>query len=74
MSDYKLGMEFIDESAPFAYGFECGRLWEQLKNKESFQQHVHTENSSQIVMMCEYHERSFEFEEMGDGWVNLKVL
>lgn len=73
MSNYKLGMEFIDESPAFAYGFESGRLWEQLKTSNPFEQHVHAENASQIVMMCEHHQREYEFEEMGEGWLNLKV-
>jgi hypothetical protein len=70
---YELGMEFIEEAPLFAYGFECGRLWEQLKKAESFQQHVNAFNASQIVMMCEHHAREFQFEEMGHGWLNLKV-
>jgi hypothetical protein len=70
---YSLGMEFIDESPAFAYGFEVGRLWEQLKTPGQFQQHVHAFNSSQIIMMCEHYCREFELEEMGQGWLNLKV-
>lgn len=72
-NSYNIGMEFIDETPGYAFGFEAGRLWEQLKNPASFQQHVHAFNSSQIVMMCEHHQREFSLEEMGGGWINLIV-
>ena len=68
-----MAMEFIDESESFGYGFECGRIWEQLKTTLPIQQHVHAANASQIIMMCEHYNRQFELKEMGEGWLHLLV-
>ena len=40
---------------------------------QPFEQYVHAENASKIVMMCDHYQREYVFEEMGDGWLNLKV-
>ncbi|ACC81169.1 hypothetical protein A6769_38670 [Nostoc punctiforme NIES-2108] len=33
MSEYKLVIEFINESKDFALGFESGKVYEQMKNQ-----------------------------------------
>lgn len=54
--DYGMLMPFIDESHEFVNGFECGQIWEKLKIGNTFCGYmVHTENSAQIQMICDYY-------------------
>lgn len=49
-------MPFIDESEEFVHGFECGQVWEKLKSGGSLVGYlIHTENSAQIQMICDYY-------------------
>jgi hypothetical protein len=52
----ELVMPFVDESIEFVCGFECGQIWEKLKNGNSFVGYtIHTENSAQVQMICDYY-------------------
>lgn len=49
-------MPFVDESPEFVNGFECGQIWEKLKNGGSLVGYtIHTENSAQMQMICDYY-------------------
>jgi hypothetical protein len=66
-------VEFPDTSRKFVLGFEAGRLWEQLKVDEPFEQHIHAENAEVVIRMCEKAGRSYVAEEIGDDWMELRV-
>jgi hypothetical protein len=57
MSKHSISMTFLDQSPPFAYGFECGRFYEMMANGHKFHSQVfNIKNEQQIRMMCtKYH-------------------
>ena len=76
MEDYSLQMKFIDQSAPFAYGFECGKIWEMLNiNKIIIKEMIHKENQKQIEMMCRrFLYNDITFIPVNDEWVIVNAL
>lgn len=48
---------FDRDSHDFVMGVEIGRLWEMLKQPESFEQMIHVENVEMVVRMREAMER-----------------
>lgn len=61
-----------DEDAPFAFGFECGRLWEMAKaNEEEFSETVHAENAEMVLRMGEALGRAVRSEEIGNDWLEV---
>lgn len=67
-------MPFIDESETFTLGFECGQLWERIKEGECFERHpVHTKNVKQIELICRSFGADFGIEYVDDGWSYLTI-
>lgn len=67
-------MPFIDESETFTLGFECGQLWEKIKEGESFERHpVHTKNIKQIELICRSFGVDFGIEYVNEDWSQLTI-
>lgn len=66
--EHRCIMPFIDESPEFVHGFECGKIWEVLRMGDELTNHpVHTENSAQLQMICDYYK--VECEIKVDGYI-----
>jgi hypothetical protein len=50
-------------SRDFVLGVEMGRLWEQLKTPESFEQTIHAENLEIVMRMMEGADRKMRVED-----------
>lgn len=66
-------LPFDSDDPEFTRGFEAGRLWEQLRDPEPFEQTIHASNAEMAIRMCETREREFEAVELDDDWMELKV-
>lgn len=73
MSYYEPLVEFPNGTRDFILGFEAGRLWEQLKADEPFEQYIHADNAEVVIRMCEQAKREFSADYLGDGWMELRV-
>lgn len=53
-------VKFIDESENFSHGFECGKIWKMLNNKEQIiELPVYIANCEMIERMCTvFHKRA----------------
>lgn len=61
-----------DDDAPFAMGFECGRLWEMAKtDDDEFSQTVHAENIEMVLRIGEALHRGVRSEELNDEWIEV---
>jgi hypothetical protein len=59
---------------PFVMGVEVGRLWEQLKDPDGFEQTIHTENVEMVMRMQEATGRQMRIEDSADeDWCFLYV-
>ena len=66
---YGLVMAFVDQSPPFAHGFECGQLWEQMKRGEVIDDEViHAENREQVEKMCRRFRYEYIIGDSAPGW------
>lgn len=77
MERSQLLMPFTDGSEAFTNGFECGQIWEMLKNGESItDRYVHVENRKQIEMICEFYKADYLIMDcpLTEYWVVLNVL
>jgi len=71
---YGLVLRFEDQSNSFTHGFECGIIWQKLKDKQVIDREtINTENKEQIQQMAEVHHRIAEFEDIADGWTILTI-
>lgn len=63
------------ELAPFAFGFECGTLWEHAKHEPGeFSQTVHVENTEMVLRISEALGRPVSsVPAHGDGFVRVTV-
>jgi hypothetical protein len=67
--DYSLIMPFIDESPPFAHGFECGQLWQQMTDGKTItDEMICAENREQVEIMCRRFGYSCEIGVSVNGW------
>lgn len=73
MSDFSLALPFDRDSHDFVMGVECGRLWEQLKTDDAFEQTIHTENVEMVMRMQEATGRDMRIEDNDETWCNLHV-
>ncbi len=72
--EFKMAMPFFEDSEDFTLGFEAGRLWEQTKSEEAFEQSIHKKNKAQAEMICVANKRDYEIvEDDNDTWILLKV-
>ncbi len=61
-----------DADQPFAFGFECGRVWEMAKaNEDEFSQSVNAENAEMMLRIGEALGRSVSSVELGDDWIEV---
>ena len=74
MSGLSLIFPFVDSSANFAYGFEAGKLYQQMRDGvPEIEGTFHFDNYEQFKLMaeaCQYSVSSFN--NVGDGWIGLK--
>jgi hypothetical protein len=69
-----MALYFDDQSPSFAHGFTCGRIWAKLGLKEPFiEEAVMDENLVMVRRMADYHFYYFEAEELGNGWLSVKL-
>lgn len=67
-------MPFFDKSDAFTEGFECGQIWERIKNGETFVgQPIHVKNIPQIELICEMYGVTPEIEIYCDTWACMTV-
>lgn len=68
MSDdgYGLALSLDGQTADFVHGVECGRLWEQVKDPEAFDQTIHACNAEIVMRIMEAAGRSYTADESGD--------
>lgn len=67
-------MPFLNESKDFVLGFECGQIWDRLdKEEELILAIVHTENASQIKLMCEHYGYEFDYDTLDESWIRIKI-
>lgn len=63
-------MKFIDDSKSYVNGFEAGRIWSEMELGNFFKHYpMHSANTEQVKLMCEYFAYSFNFEELDETWV-----
>jgi hypothetical protein len=69
--DSALLLTFDDETAEFARGFECGRLWALLRDEpdDEVEEYVHAENAEMLLRMAEATGRHVQTEDVDDAWV-----
>lgn len=73
-ADNVLLIPFKDESETFTLGFECGMLWERIKEGEKFTQPVHAKNIEQIESICEAFSVEFRIERVNEEWAHLEIF
>lgn len=72
---YLLLSEFIDESESFALGFECGCIYQRIKEGETFEkQLIHKRNVAQIKMLCDVFYVEVFVEDIDNTWSHLTIL
>lgn len=73
--DYGLLLAFDREGEadqPFAFGFECGRLWEIVKaTPDEFSQTVHVENAEMVLRIAGALGRQVRSEDLGDQHIEV---
>ena len=73
----KLLMPFIgkNDNPLYIKGFECGQIWEQMKQNKSFNKYLfHTENIKQIEMVCKRFLYDFNIEKIDETWSELTAV
>jgi hypothetical protein len=73
MSTFSLELEFDTNSAEFVRGVEIGRLWEQIKDPEQFEQTIHSSNIEMVMRIAEATGREMRVEDIDDNWCFLYV-
>jgi hypothetical protein len=68
--NYSLIFAFPDQSASFAHGFACGRIWEKMKSAERIEELVLAETRPMIEAMCMSRGWVEQFTDIGDGWLH----
>jgi hypothetical protein len=54
MTEYKLALAFLDSSPSFAHGFEAGKLYQQMRDRQpKIENYYQTGNLEQIKLMCQ---------------------
>lgn len=68
-------MPFIDASASFVHGFECGQIWEMIKSKREVEDYVfHSENIDQVHMICDHYKVGRVINHYDETWSYLTVI
>lgn len=71
---FSLVLKFIDQSTSFTYGFECGLIWQQLKDgKEITRYMVNAENREQIDQIAQAIGKQAYFDEVAVGWLYVTI-
>lgn len=71
---FGLALPFDTDNHDFAMGFEMGRLWEQFKQPEAFDQTIHACNAEMVIRISEATGRPFKAEHTEDpDWMFLYV-
>lgn len=66
-------LSFDTDDPQFVRGFEAGRLWEQLKSGEPFEQEIHAANAELVLRMAESLDVTVTAEHLDDTWMLLVV-
>lgn len=75
MAEVTLFFEFIDQSENFAYGFECGRIWEIIKSGETISEMMcNSANVLMINQMCRMFNCNYEIEPIDENWIKLNIF
>lgn len=72
---FGLVLSLDGRSTDYVLGVEAGRLWEQLKNPEPFDQTIHAENMEILMRMAESTGRAMRVEDCpnNETWCFLVV-
>ncbi len=71
---HELVLKFIDQSEPFAMGFECGILYHTMQQGLPIDGMFHAQNIEQFQNMANVlNYRIEKLNNVGDGWVALKM-
>ena len=72
--EYSLVMPFDNQSPSFAFGFECGRLYQTMLDGKKIEfEAVHSENIKQIEILCKRFRYHFSGEEVSTGWWSINA-
>jgi len=68
-------MPFYDESRSFVNGFECGMIWQKMKDGEKIENAlIHKENIPQFKLMETHYGYEFKITILNDDWAPLDSL
>lgn len=67
---HSLVLAFDTDDPEFVRGFEAGRLWEQLKVGEPFEQEFHSVNAEMVLRMAEELGVPYRAEIVDDRWMH----
>lgn len=73
---YELVLSLDGYSHDFVMGFEMGRLWEQFRNDEPFEQTIHAQNIEIVMRMAEATGRVMYVEDLEGAhgeWISIEV-
>ncbi len=73
MTEYNLILTFDTDEPEFTRGFEAGQLWERLEHSGRTEQLIHAENAEMVMRMAEAKGLQFSAEDVGNGWMQVKV-
>lgn len=65
---YSLVVSFPDQSASFVHGFECGMIWQAMKDRTAISMTVHNANAECLQRMARHHGYSCVLERYDDTW------
>ena len=67
--EMELLMPFLNDSEDFAYGFQCGQIWERLNHNDTIEgQYIHAAVKDQIEMICRRFHATYTIEPIFDGF------
>jgi protein-arginine kinase activator protein McsA len=62
-------MPFLDESKSYTQGFECGRVWAEMKTKQPFKDYpIHKSNAEQIKLVAKVLGYEISITELNETW------
>lgn len=77
MGDNKLLMPFIGENddPKFVNGFECGQLWEIIKDKKEVKGYLfHSDNIDQMHLICKHYKVVYGISPIDETWSTLTII
>ncbi len=75
MTEYKLEFAFRDQSPSFAYGFICGQIRQQMKDRTyTFTMTVPAEIREDVIALATHYGWKEQIIEIDSGWLEVEFL